>query len=375
MLLCAIDQVDCLKEKLNGKTIALAANSASVDAEGRSSVVVLKDICNIHCLLSFEHGFSMKAGAGENVSEECLIDGIKVISLYSDEGSVSIPADVKEAVDCIVYDIQDLGLRFYTYISSLLSLMRECAVCRIPLFILDRMNPLGRKIRGNILCKDSLSFVGPASIPIRYGMTPLELALWYRDEFNIEAEIDGIKILGWRGELQIDTSRRFYPTSPSVKDFETAFIYSGTCLIEGTNLSEGRGTSSPFRIIGAPWLDAEKVKHELSCLKSVEGFCIDTVSAVPSCSKWKSEICSCLRISVDDYSVADPLSLTLSLIYLCFKDSADIQLARTKDSCLFIDRLLGKNLIEQIIAGHDIEPLFKRDEEMFLEQSSRYYLY
>lgn len=375
MLLYGIDQINVLKEKLGGRIVALASNSASMDITGTTSVAVLKNICNIHCLLSFEHGFSMKAGAGENVKEDFLIEGIELISLYSDEGSICIPEKVKNAVDCIVYDIQDLGLRFYTYISSLLALEKECELSRIPLVILDRINPLGRKIRGNILTEDSFSFVGPASIPIRYGMTPLELALWYRDEFHIEVEIDGVKLHGWNGELQIDTERKFYATSPSVKDFETAFVYSGTCLIEGTNLSEGRGTDSPFRIIGAPWFNAEEIRSELSSLKVCEGFCLDTISSIPISGKWYGESCNCLRISVDDYSAADPLALTLALIYLCFKHSTSIRLVRTKDSCLLIDRLLGKNFIEQIIAGHDIEALLKRDEEAFFKQSNRYYLY
>ena len=122
-------------------------------------------------------------------------------------------------------------------------------------------------------------------------------------------------------------------------------------------------------------MNAEEIRSELSSLKVCEGFCLDTISSIPISGKWCGESCNCLRISVDDYSAADPLALTLALIYLCFKHSTSIRLVRTKDSCLLIDRLLGKNFIEQIIAGHDIEALLKRDEEAFFKQSNRYYLY
>ena len=241
-------------DKIRGEKIALVTNQTGIDRKGTPNYQRLMVIDDVHLkkIFSPEHGLFGEAAAGEKIHySESLNDLPEVISLY---GKIKKPSpEMLQGVSLIIYDIQDVGARFYTYITTLGLVMEAAAENGIPVLVLDRPNPLGgEKIEGPIMDIDYQSFVGYYPIPIRYGMTIGELAKMIVGEKWIRAipELDVIEMSGWDRSMYFDDTRlTWVKPSPNIPDIETAIIYSGMCLVEGTNISEGRGTDHPFKYI------------------------------------------------------------------------------------------------------------------------------
>jgi uncharacterized protein YbbC (DUF1343 family) len=242
---------------LKNRRVGLITNASGVTADLRPNIDALRAAgVNLVALFGPEHGFSMAAADAEKIhSGRDARTGLPVYSLY---GSVRKPTrEMLTNVDILLFDLQDVGVRFYTYTATLALALEACAEFRVPMIVLDRPNPInGNMVEGVILDPALQSFVGHGPLPIRYGMTLGELAQFYNCELNINAELQVVAMEGWRREMWFDeTGLSWVPTSPNIPNFLTTIIYPGTCLVEGTNLSEGRGTGLPFENIGAPWLD------------------------------------------------------------------------------------------------------------------------
>ena len=252
-----------------GKRIGLITNVAGIDSRGRPNIDLLagRSDLKLVALFAFEHGLRGDAPPGQPIpSGTDEKTGLPVFSLY---GDVHEPTpEMLRDVDLLVYDVQDAGARPYTRISTMALSMKAAAKKGIPFAVLDRPNPIGGEIvEGPVLDTAFASFVGMYPTPLRHGMTVGELARMYNERFGIGVTLHVVPIDGWRRSMLFDeTGLRFIPPSPNLRRLEATLLYPGTVLIEGTNLSEGRGSDFPFEQVGAPWLRADEVVREMTAL-------------------------------------------------------------------------------------------------------------
>lgn len=255
-------------EYLLGKRIGLITNHSAVDREGRSAIDILYETEDVELVALFapEHGIRA-TGSGYLDSEVDEQTGLPIHSLYGENQRKPTP-EMLEGVDALVFDIQDVGARQYTYISTMALGMEAARDAGIPFIVLDRPNPIGGEIvEGNVLETVHASFVGMYPIASRHGMTVGELATMFNQEFGIGAELDIVRVEGWRRSMWFDeTGLPWRAPSPNLQTLESAIHYPGTVFFEPNNLSEGRGTNRPFEQTGAPWLDADTVADSMNAL-------------------------------------------------------------------------------------------------------------
>ena len=296
---------------IKNKNIGLVTNNSGRDFKGTSNYERLmrtKDV-TLKVIFSPEHGLFGEAAAGEKVNYDGQIKTLpKVVSLY---GKNRKPTDIQlEGLDIIIYDIQDIGSRFYTYISTLGLVMESAAKSNIKVLVLDRPNPLtGNKIEGPTLDLKYQTFVGYYPIPTRYGLTVGELALMINNENWIEyqPELEIVKMRGWTKDLWYDeTKLPWTKPSPNIPDLNTAIIYPGVCLLEATNVSEGRGTQKPFKKFGAPWINKQEISQELNNL-NLPGVVFKPITFIPTPikgmsnnPKYKNQVCHGAEIILTD---------------------------------------------------------------------------
>jgi uncharacterized protein YbbC (DUF1343 family) len=260
------DRMDLLK----GKRVGLITNPTGVDRSLKSIVDTFYHNKNIHLTALFgpEHGVRGSEDAGAYVP--FYIDKKTHIPVYSLYGETKKPTpEMLKNVDVLVFDIQDVGTRFYTYIYTMAYAMQAAKENHIPFIVLDRPNPLGgTKVEGPVLDPKYSSFVGMYPIALRHGMTVGELAKYFNNEFNIGADLTVVKMKGWkRNEYYDETPLQWVMPSPNMPTLDTALVYPGAALFEGTNVSEGRGTTRPFELIGAPYIDGDVLAQKLNELK------------------------------------------------------------------------------------------------------------
>lgn len=313
---------DC--DLLRGKRIGLVTHPAAVLPDLTAAVdALLAAGVPIAALFGMEHGAAGAAADGEAVGHA--VDrrtGIPIFSLYG--GTREPTAAMLAGLDVLVYDVQDVGVRFYTFISTLYYILKAAGRYGVPLVVLDRPNPInGVALDGPRVEPGLTSFVGIAPIPIRHGLTVGELARYFNAEFSFGADLTVIPMAGWRREMWFDeTGRLWVPTSPAMPHLSTATVYPGTCLIEGTNLSEGRGTALPFEVIGAPWLDGHALAAELNRL-DLPGVRFRPVEFVPSASKHAGAACYGVQAHVVDRRAFRPVATGLHLIAACRRQAPD----------------------------------------------------
>jgi uncharacterized protein YbbC (DUF1343 family) len=237
-------------DEIHGKRIALVINQTSKLPNGTSLLDTLISLgINVRKIFSLEHGLFGKVNPGKSIANFTLSNSIEVVSLYGKKKSPT-KNDLND-VDIVIYDIQDVGARFYTYISSLCLIMKSVSEYRKTIYILDRPNPQGRKINGEILKPEYSSFVGISEIPITYGMTVGELSLFFKDkiksETGKEVKLNVIPMLNFSEENSREYFRQnWISPSPNLRSLNAALLYPGLCFLEATNISEGRGTNRPF---------------------------------------------------------------------------------------------------------------------------------
>jgi uncharacterized protein YbbC (DUF1343 family)/CubicO group peptidase (beta-lactamase class C family) len=302
------DQVDLLR----GKRIGLITNATGRDAQGQSTIDVLfgeKD-WQLAALFSPEHGIRGDLAAGASVDESTdQATGLPIHSLY---GTTTRPTPAMlKGLDVLVYDIQDVGARTYTYISTLLETLRV----GVPVVVLDRPNPIGgAAVEGPVLDPRFTSFVGPAPIAMRYGMTIGELARYFADELVPSATLTVVPLRGWRRDQWFDqTGREWINPSPNLRSLAAATVYPGTVLFEGTTFSEGRGTDRPFDWIGAPGLDAVAWAARLNAA-GLAGVRFSSAERTPDSSKHAGKLCQGVAIDIVDRARLQPVTMAVTML-------------------------------------------------------------
>ncbi|MAX12795.1 MAG: hypothetical protein CMG11_01835 [Candidatus Marinimicrobia bacterium] len=307
---------------------------------------------NVVRIFSPEHGFSGQYAAGEEVPSTS-----DVVSLYGKDKS---PRDeYLKDIDVLIFDIQDIGARYYTYLSTMQLCMEKAAQNNVDFIVLDRPNPLGRKIEGAILDLNYKSFVGMNPIPARHGMTAGEIAIFIKENKLIKSAADlSLQVISgtnWDQDYSVGGRCKveFEQTSPNIPSLEHALIYIGTCLLEGTNISEGRGTDNPFKLFGAPWLDSEELIKALNQFNFKDVDFIEK-SFTPSSSKFKGEKCNGVQIEFSNLNI-DAFKIGVTIINEIYKKHPDK--FEFKDN--FFDKLYGSSDLRLAISnGKSLDDLF-----------------
>ena len=319
--------LDVLLEKkidlITGKAIALITNQTGIDRYGIPNYKRMLALDEIHLKVIFSPEHGLFGEADEEITYDKKIDDLpEVFSLY---GTVRKPTpEMLQGVDLIIYDIQDIGARFYTYISTLGLVMEAAAELQIPVLVLDRPNPIRSDIvEGPLLDLKYQSFVGKYPIPIRYGWTVGELAQKIVAEQWLAAtpSLSVISMEGWYASLWYDeTTLPWVKPSPNIPDVGTALIYPGMCLLEGTNVSEGRGTDHPFKWFGAPWIDGKILSQELNKLQLPgvvfvpKSFTPVSIPGVADKPKYENQLCNGIEIRVIARNEYQSLNVGVSVI-------------------------------------------------------------
>lgn len=309
---------------LSNKRVGLVSMPAAVLPDLTSSLdALLNAKINVTALFGPEHGFSGSALDGANVDHS--IDprsGLPVFSLY---GKINEPtADMLENVDALVFDMQDAGVRFYTYLSTLYYVLKGAGKHGKPVFLLDRPNPItGEIVEGSPIEPGFESFVGIVNIPMRHSMTLGELARYMNGECSLNADLQVIEMQGWGRSMWFDeTGLPWAPMSPAMPHLSTATLYPGMCLLEGTNLSLGRGTALPFEVCGAPWLDGYVLADEMNKL-NLSGARFRATQFTPSASNHAGSECRGIQIHVTDRDSLRTVEMALHLIRVTRAMSGD----------------------------------------------------
>ncbi len=359
-----------LEEKLElikGKKLGIVTNHTAVLADGTHLVDALHKIDGVQIVALYgpEHGIRGSAPAGEKITDE--VDAKTQIPVFSLYGQTRKPtAQMLKDVDVLIFDIQDVGARFYTYISTLFYIVEAGAENNIPVLVLDRPNPInGNYVDGPIREKELMSFVGIAQIPITHGMTIGELARYFLGEKLVKkaenAKLQVIEMKNWQREYFFDDcGLEWMKPSPNIPDLKTALVYPGTCLIEGVNVSEGRGTLHPFLTIGAPYIISTEFIEELNNLK-VKGVSLTPVTFTPvdieemaTNPKHKGKECYGITITVTDKNELESVKFGIQLVYALNKLYKGFEF---KDNSF--ERLSGsKKLLKQLKEGVRPEEIF-----------------
>ena len=301
---------------IQGKNVGLITNPTGVNRQLVSDIDLIAHAPGVHLVALFgpEHGIRGAHQAGAQVGPyRDPQTGTLVYSLYGKDREPT--PQMLKGVDVLVFDIQPVGTRFYTYLYTMADAMKAAARAHIPFVVLDRPDPLnGIKVQGPVLEPEYASFVGQYPIALRYGMTVGELATLFNAEFHIGADLTVVKMRGWgRSMYYDDTPLQFVMPSPNMPTPTTALVYPGFGLIEGTNVSEGRGTTRPFELLGAPWIDATKLADALN-QKHLPGASFRPVHFTPTFSKYEGTLCNGVQVHVLDRQTFNPVVAGLTTI-------------------------------------------------------------
>ncbi|MBA4251689.1 MAG: DUF1343 domain-containing protein [Chlorobiaceae bacterium] len=380
-----------LSEKIGlieNKRLGIVTNHTAILSNGSHLVdeLLTKDRIVITALFGPEHGIRGAAPAGIKIDHS--VDSKTNLPVYSLYGKEKKPTkEMLKNVDLLIFDIQDIGARFYTYISTLFYTIQAAAENNIPVIVLDRPNPIGGiRVEGPITKKDYESFVGIAPIPIQHGMTVGELAKYFVGEKlignNLKSELTIIEIKNWGRKLFFDeTQLKWINPSPNIQSLEAAIVYPGTCLLEGTNISEGRGTDSPFLMFGAPFINSNELLLELK-RRNIIGinfseviFTPISIEGIAKNPKYENTKCYGIKISVTDRYNFNAVKFGVELISALHKLYPTEFKFREKS----FDLLTGDSEIRKMIAENKpVEKIFdywKNDLETFIVRQKNYLLY
>jgi uncharacterized protein YbbC (DUF1343 family) len=373
-------------DPVRGLRLGLVVNPSSItpDLEHASTAFSRRRGLRVTALFGPEHGIAADAQdlveVGHSRDRET---GLPVHSLY---GDTRVPTpEMLAGVDAMVYDVQDVGSRYYTFVYTMLHVMEACAREKKRVVVLDRPNPIGGDaVDGNVLDPAYRSFVGMHPLAVRHGMTAGELALMFRDELALDVDLHVVPMKGWRRRMAYeDTGLPWVLPSPNIPTVDTAYVYPGGCLVEGTNLSEGRGTTRPFELVGAPWLDGHALARALE-KERLPGVGFRAAAFTPTFQKHADVLCHGVQVHVSDRR-----SFPAFLAYLLL-----IQHARRQDPERFawrdppyeyefvrlpIDILCGTSRVREAIeAGVSPKRLvagWRKERTAFLRRRAKHLLY
>jgi uncharacterized protein YbbC (DUF1343 family) len=363
---------------VRGLRAGLVTNHTGTDSRGVLTTDLLAESPHVElvALFSPEHGIrGTEEGGVEIEGGRDPVTGLPLHSLY---GKTRKPTpEMLSGVEVLLFDIQDVGARYYTYVSTMALAMEAAGEEGIPFVVLDRPNPIdGLRVQGNVLDPDFSSFVGLYPVPMRHGMTVGELARLIRGEFGVEVELHVLPAKGWKRRMIFgETGIPWVPPSPNMPSVESALHYPGTCLFEGTNLSVGRGTGEAFQVVGAPWLDGEALAAALEARKlpGVRFEAVRFTPLQPGDGKFAGEAVRGVRLVSEDREVYDPTVTALHLLRETLAMSGD----RWEWRIGHFDRLAGTDrlrlgleegrTVEELREGwHDALEDFRRTRAPYL---------
>jgi uncharacterized protein YbbC (DUF1343 family) len=358
---------------LRGKRIGLITNHTGRTLDGRSTIDALKSAPGVTlvALFSPEHGIRgvQDANINDAVDEKT---GLPIYSLYGETRRPS--PDALRGLDALVFDVQDVGARFYTYISTLGLAMEAAAQAKIPFVVLDRVNPItGESVEGPIADADGLSFVAYHRLPIRHGMTVGELARLFNEERGLRADLTVVKLDGWERRMWFDaTGAMWVNPSPNMRSLTEATLYPGVGLLEYANLSVGRGTDTPFEVVGAPWVDGRRLAAALNAAH-LAGVRFTPVRFTPRASAFQNETCEGVNLIVTDRSAFETVVCGLTIAGALLRlHPKEFQIER-------LDKLLvSRAALEAVrsgVTGDALRQIWDADLKAFRALREKYLLY
>ncbi len=374
---------------LEGRRLGLLCNPTAVNAELVHAIDLLQARVDYQLTALFgpEHG--VRGDAQDMISVDPSRDPqskLPVHSLYgSTLESLTPTAAMLDDIDVMIYDVQDVGSRYYTFVWSMVLAMRACAAAGKAFVVLDRPNPLGGvHIEGGAITAGFESFVGLVSCPNRHGMTAGEIARWRHAVEKLDLELAVISMKGWDRDMRFDhTGLPWVMPSPNMPTCDTALVYPGMCLVEGTELSEGRGTTRPFELAGAPHLDGARLASDLGAMR-LPGVRFRPVVYTPMFQKHAKQACGGVQLHVTNPETFQPYRTGVAFLKACHDQDPEQFVWRDKayefvDQIPAIDLLAGSEALrEGIEAGASLDDLaarWPRDEGAFAEERADYLLY
>jgi uncharacterized protein YbbC (DUF1343 family) len=333
---------------VRGHRVGLVSNAAAVDGRGVSGVDALRGAgVRLVALFSPEHGFRGSAAPGEAV--ESTVDSATGLPIYSLYGRTYMPTPAMlEGLDLLLVDLQDVGARYFTWLGTTVDVMRAAERQSIPVLVLDRPNPIGGSVAGNILDTAFASYVGRLAVPMRHGLTLGELALLAREDLRLGTRLGVIPAAGWQRTMDWNaTGLPFTVPSPNLRDLEALYHYPGSCLFEGTNLSVGRGTARPFHQVGAPWLDTAAVLSRLK-VKGLPGVRFEGTSFTPQRpgdGKYADTALVGIRLVLTDPASYDPVRVAVEMLAII----RQVHPAAFRFSPRQFDRLAGGTALREAV--------------------------
>ncbi|MBC5637653.1 DUF1343 domain-containing protein [Ornithinibacillus sp. BX22] len=362
--------------------IGLLTNLTGVNHQLESTI----DLFYSHQHLNLTALFGPEHGLRGEVQEGKLIDssvdpytGVPIHSLYNKDKKPNV--EMLKDVDVVFCDLQDIGTRYYTFIYSMANTMQICGQEEKKVVVLDRPNPInGIDVEGNLVQDAFRSFVGKFPIPVRHGMTIGELARLFKHEFNIACDLEVIPMEGWNREQYFDQTDLYWVSpTPNTTTIDMCMLYPGTCLIEGTNISEGRGTTKPFEVIGAPFIDGRKLAEALKSL-SLPGVQFRPAVFKPMYQKFAGEVCEGIQVHISNKDTLSAFDIGISIletIYRLYPEQMTFIQAGEQNR-YFIDLLAGTDqLRKQIIQGDttDFREQLPTAVQQFMAMRENYLLY
>ncbi|MDE0010640.1 MAG: DUF1343 domain-containing protein [Candidatus Poribacteria bacterium] len=378
------------RDWIRGKSIGLITNHTGVDATLQSNYQLFAEAsdCQLSAIFSPEHGLwgAVQDGIAVNSTDasdenrlQALLENVPIFSLYG-QSFLRPTADQLEGIDLLVYDMQDVGVRYYTYISTLLHAMEAASEHGVEFIVADRPNPIScTAVEGPMLANGYESFVGIHTIPIRYGLTIGELAVLLKAERVPSSRLKIAWMHGYQRRMWFDdTGLQWVPPSPNMPTLTTATLYPGLCLFEGTNMSEGRGTTKPFEYIGAPWCDGERWARTLNALK-LPGVLFRPVVFTPASvnenTKHAKQTCGGVAIHVTDRERFRPIETTIHMLSILTSEYRDHFAFRTAH----FDRLAGNNWLRNALLNgksvDEIQEQWTAELQTWFDNAKQYHVY
>ncbi|MBD3224370.1 MAG: DUF1343 domain-containing protein [Caldithrix sp.] len=382
-----LDRVLEYKHLFQNQRLGIITNHTGYDQNGQFIADAFRamDKVTIAALFGPEHGIKGAMAAGRHVQDGSFADTIPVYSLYGKNRKPT--KDMLHNVDVLVFDIQDIGSRFYTYIWTMALGMEAASEHNLPFIVLDRPNPInGVQVEGAVLDTAFASFVGKYAIPVRHGMTVGELAKMFKGQQWIDADhpmdLTVVPVKGWKRQEWYDqTGLSFISPSPNMPDLQTATVYPGLCLLEGINVSEGRGTKQPFLQFGAPWIDSETLTDALNALNRPgvrfiqQQFTPESLPSMAPHPKFEDQVCYGARVEVTDRNLFQPFRTGVYIVdtlHRLYSDSLKWREAH-------FDRLCGTDAIRLAITERkDLSSLmhqWEKDLQAFENIRKKYLIY
>ena len=359
-----------LETFLRARRVGLATNPTGTTVDEKPALQILRDLqIPVQALFSPEHGF--RADQEGHIASG-FVDELPVHSLY---GATRRPTpEMLANLDAVVFDLQDVGARFYTYSSTLFHLLEACAEANIAVVVLDRPNPLGDGIEGPLIEPELFSFIGMAPIPVRHGMTLGELARFFVDWKKLEVELHVVQIRDWkRHQRWNSTDLKWRRPSPNLPDFRAAAWYPGLCLLEFSDVSVGRGTDAPFQILAAPWL---RPLEFIGAMPTISGLICEEVEVTPTHAVFAEEKCRGVRFSFvdEDHDISNPVAFGLCALSALRRSHPEF----LRESWDKAAPLVGSRAVLEKLWNDDLDSVLeeaKRDAETFRRQRAPFLIY